>query len=177
MPNNRFSDYSLSQVDRTKLRLKHWRSLSDSDRAKVSSAAMTVLKYTGIGASIGLVAGWILARRSRSSALKIANAFKPAEQPPVVVFPNGRTENLPIISDTLKPSRFAIIATHVFYLGGTSIFGAVGGSLAGIEFADRELSGDKKTARRLKSALYRYQIDLWRTQADKLERILKDSGC
>ncbi|KAI4227885.1 MAG: hypothetical protein LQ349_006642 [Xanthoria aureola] len=156
--------------------LKHWRSLSDSDRAKVSSAATAILKYTGIGASIGLVAGWFLARRSRSSALKIANAFKPAEQPTVVVFPNGRAENLPIISDTLKPSRFGIIATHVLYLGGTSVFGAVGGGLAGIELADRKLSGDKKTVRRLKSALYRYQIDVWRTQADRLERMLKGSG-
>lgn len=88
MPNN---PYTLSHADKTKLLHKHWRSLSDSDRAKVSSAAITVLKYTGIGASIGLVAGWILARRSRSSALKIANAFKPAEQPTVLVFPNGRT--------------------------------------------------------------------------------------
>ncbi|KAI4097012.1 MAG: hypothetical protein LQ339_006868 [Xanthoria mediterranea] len=140
MPNN---PYTLSHADKTKLLHKHWRSLSDSDRAKVSSAAMKVLKYTGIGASIGLVAGWILARRSRSSALKIANAFKPAEQPTVVVFPNGRT---------------------------------VGGGLAGIRFANRELSGDTKTVRRINSALFRYQIEVWRTQADRLERMLKNSG-
>ncbi|KAI4272106.1 MAG: hypothetical protein L6R38_006698 [Xanthoria sp. 2 TBL-2021] len=142
--------------------LKHWHSLSDIDRVKARSAATTVANYTQIGTSIGLIVGWILAQRSQRSALKIANAFKPVEQPIAVVFPNGRAgavdlslEAIAIISDTLKPSRFRNIATHIFYMSGASILGAVCGGLIGFGFAGRQLREDMKSMARMASALNR----------------------
>ncbi|KAL8846025.1 MAG: hypothetical protein Q9221_008856 [Calogaya cf. arnoldii] len=151
---------------------KQWHSLSDLDRAKVRSAGKTVMNYTQIAALIGLVVGWAFARRSHKSALKVANAFKPAEQPIAVVFQDGRAEAISITSDTLKPSRLGNIARQIFYMGGMSILGAACGCyLGGLKFR-RE---DKQREARIVLALNRYRVDVFRKQADDLERKLRDS--
>ena len=106
MPDEPFPRSGLSQTDKLKLMNKQWHSLSDLDRAKVRSAGKTVMNYTQIAALIGLVVGWAFARRSHKSALKVANAFKPAEQPIAVVFPDGRAGKYGTFVETMNSSAW-----------------------------------------------------------------------
>ena len=85
---------------------------------------------------------------------------------------NLRVEAISITSDTLKPSRLGNIARQIFYMGGMSILGAACGCyLGGLKFR-RE---DKQREARIVLALNRYRVDVFRKQADDLERKLRDS--
>ncbi|KAL8644266.1 MAG: hypothetical protein Q9226_007852 [Calogaya cf. arnoldii] len=155
MPEELFPSYKLTQIDKVKLWNKHWHSLSDLDRAKLIPAGRTTVNYTEIAAVVGLLVGWALARRSHKSALKVANAFKPAEQPIAVVFPDGRAEAISITSNTVKPSRLSNIARHIFYMGGMSILGAACGCSIGFNLMHRKLLEDKQSMARLALAYNR----------------------
>lgn len=79
-----------SKADMEKVRADAMNSLGTSDRGKADSALLTIKNFAAPGAALGLGVGILHAIRHRRLNLKIANAFKPAEQPVSVKFANGR---------------------------------------------------------------------------------------
>jgi len=67
------------------------RSLQESDRDKLKSAASTVSTYATIGSVVGLGLGVFLAYRLRANRTAMFQAFKTAEKPTEVRFANGRS--------------------------------------------------------------------------------------
>jgi len=67
------------------------RSLQESDREKLKSAASTVSTYATIGSVVGLGLGVFLAYRLRANRTAMFQAFKASEKPTEVRFANGRT--------------------------------------------------------------------------------------
>ncbi len=81
---------SPSKADLKKISEDALNTLNTSDRVKAESAWHTLPKFMAAGAPLGLGVGILLAIRHRRVNSKIANAFRPAEQPVSVKFANGR---------------------------------------------------------------------------------------
>ncbi|KAL8670088.1 MAG: hypothetical protein Q9168_005359 [Polycauliona sp. 1 TL-2023] len=169
-----FPDHELSFAEKTRLWRKHLNSLNHLDRVKYESAVKTLPGFTLLGTVGGIAVGLVLARRQRASALKIANAFKPAEQPIAVVFPNGRAEALPSLSETLQPSKSRF--EKGLRISGAAAFGLFCGNLTGGVVALLRLQQNKESATRLASAINNFRLDVLREQANNLERKLNDSN-
>ncbi|KAI1269392.1 hypothetical protein F5Y18DRAFT_97097 [Xylariaceae sp. FL1019] len=147
--------------------MKH--DLEPSDRDVLAKAASRVATPTTIGTLVGLGLGVYAAVRLRKIRGNMFNAFRAAEKPSHVVFPDGRKEPVPDISPYVRPSTLGDIATYFFFgLGGTILGGELG-MLLGTWSASRAISRDPARKARIEKAYRNFRADFLRREADRLE--------
>ncbi|KAJ2984802.1 hypothetical protein NUW58_g5870 [Xylaria curta] len=161
---------SEQQEELKKLANKHIESdLEPSDREAIRKATMSVANATTVGSLIGVGLGLYAAIRLRRMRTEMFMAFRAAEKPSFVIFPDGRQEAIPDVTHLMRPTKIGDFATYFFFgLGGTMVGGEVG-LLTGTWSASRSLSQDPATRERIEKAYRSLRVDVLRKEAARLE--------
>ena len=96
-------------------------------------------------------------------------AFRTAEKPTHLRFANGREEAIPDITPLLKPTTLGDIATYMFFGAGGLFFGGELGLLIGSATAQRSITGDPETRKRIDNAFRLFKADVLKKQIEQLE--------
>lgn len=96
-------------------------------------------------------------------------AFRTAERPTHLRFANGREEAIPDITPLLKPTTLGDIATYLFFGAGGIFFGGELGLLIGGATAQRSITSDPETRKRIDNAFKSFRADVLRKQIEHLE--------
>ncbi|TKA78540.1 hypothetical protein B0A49_01645 [Cryomyces minteri] len=176
--------------------MKH--DLQQSDRETLQKAASKLSTYAAIGSVIGIGLGIWAAYRIRSTRAAMFNAFRAAEKPTHVQFAGGRTgtrtplavqgevwrrwnladilqfldtaEVIPDITPLLQPTALGDYATYFFFSLGGLFLGGETGALTGSIAANRTITRDPESRKRIETAFRRFRADVLRRQAETLER-------
>ncbi|KAK5015856.1 hypothetical protein BJ546DRAFT_856680 [Cryomyces antarcticus] len=148
--------------------MKH--DLQQSDRETLQKAASKLSTYAAIGSVIGLGLGIWAAYRIRSTRAAMFSAFRAAEKPTHVQFAGGRTEAIPDITPLLQPTALGDYATYFFFSLGGLFLGGETGALTGSIAANRTITRDPESRKRIETAFRRFRADVLRKQAETLER-------
>ncbi|KAI8955239.1 hypothetical protein F4801DRAFT_574825 [Xylaria longipes] len=153
-----------------KLANKHFQSdLEPSDREAVRRATTRIATSTTVGSLVGIGLGLYAAIRLRKVRAEMFAAFRAAEKPSSVVFPDGRQEAIPDITHLMRPTKFGDFATYFFFgLGGTMLCGDLG-LLTGTWSASRGLNQDPARRERIENAYRLLKVDVLRKEAMRLE--------
>ncbi|KAK4998600.1 hypothetical protein LTR66_002199 [Elasticomyces elasticus] len=143
--------------------------LEQSDRDALQSAASKLSTHTTIGSALGLGLGLFFAIRVRQNRAAMFNAFRTAERPTHIQFAGGRTEPLPDLTPFLKPTTLGDVATYLLFSAGGLFFGGELGLLSGSTFANRTISQDPESRKRIETAFRRFRADVLRKEAEALE--------
>ncbi|KAI0101898.1 hypothetical protein GGR51DRAFT_563110 [Nemania sp. FL0031] len=156
--------------DLKKLANQHIHSdLEPSDREALRKATARVATVTTLGSFIGLGLGLYASIRLRKVRTDMFAAFRAAEKPSFVMFPNGRQEAIPDITPLMRPTKYGDFATYFFFgLGGTMLGGELG-LLSGTWSASRGLSKDPDRRERIENAYRLLRVDVLRKEAARLE--------
>jgi hypothetical protein len=145
-------------------------SLRQSDRDALQSASTKVSTHAMIGTVAGLALGIYLATRVRASRQRMFNAFKTTDKPTHVSFADGRTEALPNLDKLVKPTPLGDFAAYFFFGAGGMFIGGETGLLTGTLSANRAISSDLESKKRIENAFRRFRADVLRRQAEELEK-------
>ncbi|KAJ9623161.1 hypothetical protein H2203_006097 [Taxawa tesnikishii (nom. ined.)] len=147
--------------------------LQQSDRDTLKSAASKISTHATIGSLVGLGLGLYAAYKLRANRTAMFNAFKASEKPTHVQFANGRTGAQPcfhLICGKIMPSTLGDVATYTFFGFGGLFFGGETGLLTGSYSANRAISRDPESRKRIETAFRRFRADVLRTEATMVEK-------
>ncbi|KAI0856340.1 hypothetical protein F4860DRAFT_518962 [Xylaria cubensis] len=149
---------------------QHFQSdLEPSDRNALRKATTRIATSTTVGSLVGLGLGLYAAIRLRKVRTEMFAAFRAAEKPSFVVFPNGRQEAIPDTTHLVRPTSLGDFATYFFFgLGGTVLGGDLG-LLTGTWSASRGLNRDPARRERIENAYRLLKVDVLRKEAARLE--------
>ncbi|KAL2215048.1 hypothetical protein M432DRAFT_155862 [Thermoascus aurantiacus ATCC 26904] len=161
---------SRADSDLTALADEHMRhELPPSDRDALRKGASQIANHTIIGSLLGLGLGVFMAARLRRARGQMFEAFKAREKPVEVRFQDGRTEPVPDIAPLLRPTTLGDFATYLFFSAGGLFIGGETGLLTGSYAANRTLTRDPDTKRRIEAAFRRFRADVLRREAERLD--------
>ena len=148
----------------------HPRSLHQSDRDALHSAASTVSLHTTLGSTLGLALGLFFAYRLRASRTALYRTVRAADHPTALRFRDGHEQPLPDLTPLLRPSPLGDLATYTLLGAGGLFFGGETGLLTGSLRARGLINRDRESRERIQAAFRRFQADALRAEADLLER-------
>jgi hypothetical protein len=143
--------------------------LTQSDRDTLRGAAEKVSRHVSFGSLLGITLGAFLAFRLRRMRLAYFNAFRAMEKPVEIKFADGRTSEVPDITNNLKPSRWGDAATYTLFSIAGLVLGGETGLLTGTASAGRSISSDPEARQRIETAFRNYRIDVMKKQIEELE--------